>query len=424
MATERWLARALNGAQTDTLVIGGTWIAGETITLTINQRSLVITIGATVSTTAIALAIKEIWNGDTRTGDATSTETGNNVPEFAEVAASVSSSTVTLVGARKGVPYTLSSSTTSVSGTVAHATPTAATGLNFWDNTANWSGGALPVSTDTVYFDQSSESVQYNLAHAAVIPAAVYVLPSFTGDIGLPQTNAGGQYAEYRGQYLQWGPAVLQVGAGSGPGSGRLKFDSGTSVCAITVFNTGTPAESNLPALIWKGTHASNSLVVRDGSVGAAVFGGETATLATVTVEGGDVTLGSGVTLSGAILVYGGTLRIASAIAGSLTIYGGAVTIEGTGSVAQLTVRGGTCTYNMSGTLSGATIVSGTGVLDFSGNPGSVTVSNPIDLYGQQCQLLDPNKCLGAVVIDYDEGAGPPQTVLGLNIRLTRGTPA
>lgn len=424
MATPRWTPKALARAEVHTLVIGGTWIAGETITLTAGSgKAIVLTVGATVTTAAVATAVKEMWNGDAVTGNATRSETGDNVPEMAEAVATVDSSTATFTGKTKGRPFAFTTTTDSASGTVTDAIPTAATGPNHWNNILNWSTGVLPADGDTVYIDNSDVSILYGLAQNAVEPAAMHVAASFTGTIGLPEVNEEGGYLEYRDQYLQIGPALLVVGAGAGTGSGRLKIDTTSDQVALTVISTGNPLD-DLPALVWKGTHASNALVMRSGSVGAAVFGGEVATLATFRVDGGSLLLGSGVTLSGALQQNGGDVRINSLVDGSLTVIGGGTVIDGTGNVDQLTVRGGTVTYNTTGTLGGNTVVSGDGVLDFEQDPSAKAVTNPVDLFGPNCRLNDIDKVVASLVVDLNEGADSSQVRWGANCRLTRAAVA
>lgn len=426
MATPRWTPRALPVAQVDSITIANTWTAADTLTVTINQRSLVLTVGATVTTASIAQAVVEMINGEDATGNATRNQTGDNVPEFAEVEASLfSASVVHVTGRTAGVPFTMTVTESTVgTGTATRAAVTAATGPNHYDNAANWSGGALPADGDSVYVDNSDVSILYGLLASDIEPAAVYIALSFTGDIGLPEINEGGQYQEYRPQYLLWGPAVLQVGAGPGSGSGRIKIDSGTDQCALTVIDTGAPTDEALPALIWKGTHASNSLVMRAGSAGVAVFGGETAALATFRVDGGSLRLGAGTTLSGALVVNDGDVEINSLVDTSLTVLGGTVAIDGTGNVDQLTIRGGTVVYNTTGTLGGNTLLSGAAVLDFERDPSAKTVTNAIDLYGPDCFVFDQDKVVATLVVDLNEGATASQVRWGSNVRLTRGTPA
>jgi len=59
MATRRWLGRAEAVKQKSTVTVSGTWVTGETGTLTIGGADLVLTVGTTVTTADIATAIKE-----------------------------------------------------------------------------------------------------------------------------------------------------------------------------------------------------------------------------------------------------------------------------------------------------------------------------------------------------------------------------
>jgi trimeric autotransporter adhesin len=425
MATPRWIGAALNVAQVDSITVALTWATGDTTTVTIGTRDITITLGATQTAAAMASGIKEAINGEDATTGCTFSDTGDNIPEFSEVEASLFSSTVVHVtGRTAGKPFTMSVvENTAGTGTSTEASVTAATGENWWDNTDNWDTGVLPADGDSVYID-AGPSILFGLDQSAIEPAAVYISLSFTGDIGLPEVNAEGGYHEYRSQYLSLGPAILQIGAGAGNGSGRIKINSTSDQVALTVFNSGTSAD-DLPAIIWKGTHASNALVQTGGDLGVAVFGGEVATLATINKSAGSLVCGTGTTLSGALVHAGGTLELNSLVDSSLTQTAGDTVINGTGNVDQLTLQGGSVTYNTTGTLGGATIVAGDGVLDFSQNPVAKTVTNAIDLFGTNSRILDPLKVVASLIVDGNQGADPgTQVVWGQNYRLQRSATA
>ncbi len=425
MATKRFQAKAQARAQQDTVTLAGTWAAADTQTSVINEKEIVLTVGAITTTTGIAAALEAAINGDDAIGTETRSETGDNVPEFAETTAAASGSVVTFTGTVKGRPFTLTSlETTAGSGTATQATAVAATSPQHWDHVDNWGGSAIPIDTDVVYVDHTDVSILYGLGQSAIQPAALYTPMSFTGSIGLPEVNEDGGYNEYRKTYLELGPAIWEIGAGDGNGSGRLKLNSGTDQISIVLLNAGSSLD-DLPAVLWKGTHAANTLRQEGGTLGVAVFGGEVATLATFTVNGGELTLGAGVTLSGALVVNGGTVFVNSLIDGSLLVNGGGVVVAGTGNVDQLTIRGGTVILNTTGTLGGNTLISGTGVLDLSQTTTALTgVTNPIEMYGPDCRIYDPFKRLGDVVVDCNEGASPAQVDWGLNLRLQRSATA
>lgn len=425
MASLRWIGAALDVQQVDLITCANTFTAGDTATLTINSKSIIVTLGATVTVTAVATAIAEAINGETATGDATRSADGSDIPEFAELTATSDAGVVTVTANTAGRPFTLTASeSTAGDGTVVRSASVACTGKNFWGNTANWDTGSLPIDADVVYFDNSSVSVLYDLDQSLIELAELYIALSFTGEIGLPEINAEGGYHEYRSQYLTIGPVILKIGAGAGNGSGRLKINSGADVAAVTVFNTGSSADE-LPAFMWKGTDAANTLTLVNGSVGVGVFGGEVATLATVTKSGGSLLTGSGVTLSGALVQSSGDWIINSLIDGSLTNSGGTAVVNGVGNVDQLTVSGGAVVLNTTGTLGGATVVSGTGVLDMTGAPVALAgVSAAIDVHGPTASVIDPLKRLGNAAFDLNFGATVAQLDLGNNLRVTRGATA
>lgn len=421
----RFTPAALASADVWKIVVSGTFSAADTITLTVGLSSIVLTLGATVTNASIATALMNMWNGGAQAGDATVSQTGDNVPQMAEATATIGATTATVLFTMgtAGRPMVLTKAT-SGSGVLTLTNPTVATGPKFWSDANNWSGGAVPTTGDTARLDNCNIDISYGLAQSAVTLAALYIDQSYTGSIGLPERNAGADYEEYRAQYLAISATVLQIGAGPGSGSGRIKINTGVAPAALTVFASGSPLEADLPAVIWKGTGTTSSLVQSGGSVGAAVFGGELAQFATVKKVGGDLLTGPGVTLSGALQQDGGTWQINSPVAASLTQTAGSATINGTGAVAQLTVQGGTVTYNTTGTLGGATILSGNGVLDFTGNNVAMSCTNPIDLFGQQCFLNDATKRLGSVVVDFNQSANQTQANFGLDFRLTRGATA
>lgn len=348
MATVRWRGDAQGVFQVTTITVAGTWAGAETVTLTINGKDLELTVGTDTTTAQIATALKEMFNGDTQTGtgDHTFSETGDDVPEFDAITATVSGSVVTLTADDAGVPFTLTASETSTSGTLTVATPTAATGPNHWNNAENWDTGAVPVSTDDVYFENSDVDVLYGLDQNAVTLTSLNIAASYTGKIGLPDWNAGGWW-EYLDKYLKISATTLKVGYGLGGGSPRLKINVGTAACTATVEGTGSPAEQTLPALLLVGTNVGNVLNVSKGSVGVAWEAGQTSTVATIRASyqaspATDVTLrlGSGCTLT-TVNLTGGDVEVNSAFT-TLNMTGGSLTIKGSGAITTLNVDGGT----------------------------------------------------------------------------------
>ena len=401
MATPRWVGDAVDVAQVDTILISGTWTAADEITLTINGKDIVIVLGATVTTAAIATAIKEVWNGDTLTGDATSSTTGNLIPEFNESTATVDSSTVTITGDTKGVPFTLTM-VDDGAGTFTHTADgtgasVVATGKNHFDNADNWSTGSVPVDDDTIVFDHGDVFVKYGLDQSAVTPAAVNITSAYTGEIGLPETNADdttSTYHEYRSQYLSLGvntdaaTTTFTIGSGTGQGSGRIKLNSGDSQAVFNVQAVGSRAETGVPAILWKGTHTANIANITKGDVGIATIDGEATTLATLRVGydtnvESDVLLevGSGITL-GVLDVSGGVTTIESGTAAitTATVSGGTVNYGGDQGITALDIYGGVLNYTSTGTITTISSVSN-GVFSRAGEMQAAIITDIIQIF-------------------------------------------
>jgi hypothetical protein len=133
----------------------------------------------------------------------------------------------------------------------------------------------------------------------------------YTGAIGLSKLNAAGYY-EYRPLYLHIGllssgPKTVTVGTGQGSGAGKLQLDTDVDQASVKIIQTGGSIESGIPALLWKGTHASNTFNLIDGSAGVAIYAGESAVIAPLTQRSGSLELGSGATITG-VDKTGGTL--------------------------------------------------------------------------------------------------------------------
>jgi hypothetical protein len=418
MATRRWTGAALPVAQKETITIGGTWVAADTLTVTCNGRALTLTIGTTVTTSQIATELAAAL-GSTSTALGTGytvTDRGPNIAEFrdfvsGETVPAASGSTVVLIGRTKGQPYTITVSKSSTSGTVSTATTTSASGPNFFNVAANWSGSTVPVDSDDIVFDSGSIDVLYGLAQSSVSPASITITQGYSGRIGLNDTNTGDSaypYVEYRDKYLALGTSAdsvtqaLTIGGGDGQGSSRIKIDSGSGQCQLLVLNSGVSEVQGVPAILWKGTHVSNTATIQKGSVGIAFFAAETAAIMTTKIgfrsnqdNDANVTIGSGVTLTtveqtGGILTTsaavttmtqsGGTWRHLSGVAVTVTINGGYCSYESTGTLTTLTLAGGELDFRSNQrarTITNCDLFAG---VTFRDPAGTVTFTNGIDL--------------------------------------------
>ncbi len=417
MATRNWLGTAAAVAQVTDFVFGGTWEADDVITLTIGAKTITLAAGSTDIATIIA-SLTSAWNA----------LDASVYPEFAEITASDDASTTfTLTGDTAGVPFTCTIATDEAGGGGADAQTidsttssagndsTACSGPNFWSVAANWSGGAVPVNSDDVILANSDVSILYGLAQSAVTLTSLRIDASYTGEVGLAERNADGsaEYDEYRATYLAISATTAYIGRGEGQGSQRLKLDTGSVQTLLLVSETSSGAEQDVPAMLWKGTHASNVVRATGGSLGIAFLGGEAATVATLAVSGqASVSCGTGVThttvnqTGGALLVQANATTITS-VRGELVHQEGTITtltldqgatadLRGTGTITTLNAGSGSlATFSndeRSITVTNCNVYAGASVLDPGGR---ATWSNPIALV--RCGLPD-------VQLDFGQG--------------------
>jgi len=412
MATRTWVGGAVETAQVTEWTFGGSWISGETITIAYGQKTWTYTTASGVIATFLA-ALDTAY-------DALSSTT---YPEYAEQTASSTSTKLILTADTAGKPFTATFSTNSASGTISAAsTTTSNSGPNAWV-AANFSGSTLPTGGDTVIIDRDGTEIFHGLDQSGVTLANLTVLAN-DSKIGLPRVNSDGtEYPEYRDQHLKVGATDCILDSDSG----RLKVNFGSVQTACRVLNSGTGDETDVPAVLLLGTHASNTVEVARGEVGIAFHGGEASTVLTLYVGQEDspasdarVTCGSGTTL-GTITKSGGVLVVNSAIGTALTQLSGVTVVNGTGAVASISGQGGRIVYSTAGTLNGSPVLTNGCVLDFSQDLRAKTVTNPIDCF-DTANVFDPHKVVGTLIIDYNQTTGGMG--IGKNIRVTRGTPA
>jgi hypothetical protein len=420
-----WTGNGIPRAKVATYTIGGTIEVGDVFILTSGIKQFTYTAGTTVAATEAAAMVTAL--------QALTSNSGYN--EFTRVtAAYTSGGSFTLTSNYDGEDFTITPSTTESGGggadaqTFAVSTTTTNTGPAVFDDPNNWNLGVAPATGDTVIFENSSKDCLYGLSQSGVTLAALYVRPTYTGAIGLAKYNTDGGFAEYRPLYLNIKATLADI---DGSGSSRLRFDFDSAANTTIIRGAGNSREQGVPTILWKGTNAGNVLTVLKGTVGVAIYGGETANLTgglklgyITNLDGdADVKLGSGVTLA-QIDKEGGKLEINSNVT-TLNHNGGETTINN-GGVTMLTGRvGGKVIYNSTGTLATASL-SGAVELDFSRDPRAKAVTNPIDTYGSQIRIRDPFKVVnsGAMVIDCNETGDLSRLDIGQNVRITRGTPS
>jgi len=386
MATARWRGDAVAIAQVDTITPGGT-IGTETFTCTINGKDITYTAESGDTVALVVAGLVAVWNAST-------------IPEFAEITATDSTTTMTLTHDTKGVPFTVTSSA-SGSATNVQATSTSATGPHHFNDADNWTNGSVPVDGDTIVYDSGNVDCLYGLSQGGVTPAALNITRAYTGKIGLPEINGANPaapYREYRTDSLTLcdsGDATnttITIGEGDGTGSSRIRLDTNTGQVTGTVLSTGQRELVGVPALLIKGTHASNEWNILKGDVGGAYYASETTNIATLRVgwvnnQLGDARVELGedhgtittLSQSGGVLIVDGAVTTHSMTDGECTYRSGNVT--------TLNMDGGTVYYKGTGTITTANLGSDAS-LDFRRDMRGRTVTN-CNLY-EGCALHDP----------------------------------
>tara|TARA_R110002124_G_scaffold283216_1_gene458978 strand:+ start:4665 stop:7544 length:2880 start_codon:yes stop_codon:yes gene_type:complete len=329
---------------------------------------------------------------------------------------------MTVTETTKGVTAPTGSVETTVTPLI-QTTTTANSGPNCWDVAANWDTNSVPETGDTVYIGDTGVSILYGLDQSDVTLAALHIEQTFTGDIGLPRTNAAGSYPEYRDQYLKIGVTLLNIGDKQGDGSERIKINLGSVQSTVLITNTGDSPDGNTPAILLLGTHASNAININRGSLGVAYYPTEVATVATLrqaffdnAADDTNVYLGSGVSVTD-IVKSGGVLDINSATttfkqtAGTTTIHAGAHAV--------LNILAGLVNYNSTGTLS-AVNLSGDGVLVFDqdARPKDVTIINK---FTDDSEIYDESGSITSPVIDLEKCGDLSTLHMGQDFKLTFG---
>lgn len=280
MATRYFVGAAKAVAQVSTATPGGTIAATDVFTLTLNNKSL----SFTATTTTVAHVVTGLYD----------LIVASTEPEWQEIEATDSVTTLTLTARTAGKPFTVTSSVDNVSGggapTLTDATPTAASGPEFANVAANWSSATLPVDNDTIIIE-GNHNIRYGLDQSTVTPARI-IIRDFSGTIGLPPINEDGGYPEYRDQYMKYGATAdgvtIDIDVMQNVTSGLIRINTNDAQTVLNVYGTGTPRTPTLKALTWLGSHASNVVNFLSGSLGIATEATETATVATLRAGAGD----------------------------------------------------------------------------------------------------------------------------------------
>lgn len=318
----------------------------ETYTIKIGSRSISFTSDASGTQAEVIAGLIAAW-------------LASPYPEFKEVTPSDGTTALIMTANTAGRPFEISVSSSpagsklgAASTVTSNKSPNDINVAENWYNPAAPTVATLPVNGDTIVFDGSAKSdALWNLgALSSVALASIVVKRSFRHRIGLPRLNESGQYGsytEYRQGYLVIGATTVSIGDGEGPGSDRIKINTGVAASTHNVYASASPAEQGIPSVLLLANHASYVLNVYGGVVGYCFFEGESGSAPVIrvgSVDGGFGTarlyVGSGATLT-AVFQDGGHMETLSAIGTSLAVYSGSHR-HTSGTLASATVQGGT----------------------------------------------------------------------------------
>ncbi len=424
--TTFWTGNAINIQAVDTISITGV-ANGGTLSAIINQKSVTYTCTATDTTaTATAALLALISN------------TATAPPEFGELTfASPTTTTITATETNLNVKSLNQTGGLTVAGAGGAALSLAHTVTGSYasdvGNAANWLRAgvqSLPQNTDDVEVANSAVGLLWNLAALAAVQFGSFTrFQSFTATVGLPENNSAG-YFEFRNTYFKFvGPAgtlPILLGTGqTGGGPTRERYDVGAQRSAVTVLAAGSPQDDY--AVRFLGTNVNNTLSIVGTSVGVAMLPGETADLASATLDsGGSVAIGPGVAFTGALTLTGASAVVNCAPGSIIAQNGSTVTVSVVGgngglTYATVTAKGGsTLTWLADGTITTLTLQTGS-TLDKSTDLRALTITNST-LDADSCQVLDSNNVVtftNATTLNNTVTSGPFILGTGRTIKVT-----
>ncbi len=383
-STISWKSGAPAIAQINTWTFATAGSIGDVITVTIGSKSWTYTTTSATISVFLPLFLNAI-----------NALASSVYPEFAEITwTNPTASTIIGTSKTAGKPFTATLATNSAGTTInggASSTGTAtlvSSGPYDASTAANWSGGVVPVTGDTVIIDREGTRIYWGLNQSGVVAASRRIV---TQDciIGLPKINTDGPaYPEYRPDYWQMTATLDYLNTASG----RIKLNQGTGQTTFTQDMSGSGIETNVPAVLLCGSHASNVWNFFGGQASLQQFQGDAFTANVLRLDAGTtITCGPNAVLN-TINNFGGNLLVNGAIVTALNHPGtGAAKtqIEGSGAVAQITLQGGSCIYDTIGTLGGNTVLGNNASLTFDNDQRPKTVTNPISIYSPSVRFSD-----------------------------------
>lgn len=423
MSEPYWKGGATAVAQIDDLTLGGTWEANDELNITLKShdgrvsQTLTVVSGSTTIATIVATVVAAFNAAATGGNPAYSNFVGITATNVSPIVRLTRTSDPA-GGTAAGVPFTCTVTTTENGGgaadsqTFARSANTANASPYDWSTAANWSTGSVPVNSDSVTIDNrgANYSILYGLDQSGVTLTELNISLGFTGTIGsLSTSNVSVPFTRLRISATTFRYGQAAADGSNASGSQLINIDFGSNAVTAIIYNTRNQGTNNLPPILLKGTHASNSLYLQGASqvgVGLAVPG-ETSTLTSVYNDGtGTLTIGSGVTLDDVQNRGSGKTILNCAVGGGLKCTAGAIYTYGDVSIDSIDAQGGTIYLNnrTSGADAGDVVLDG-GTIDISGDIRAVSFDTLTYSGGKILALTDSQLTITTVALAFVEAA-------------------
>ena len=410
-ANKNFISNEIRQAEIHTLTVGGTPAAGATVYLTMNSKTITYIATATDTTSTIASSLLTLIR-NSREGE---------FQQFGGSSTGVSAAVITLAASAPGRPVTATGSGSLTCGATGglsitdalvqgNLTPAAADDVN------NWQSGVLPLTTDTLFFDNATYPMLYNFSYMSGFSlAAIYVSSTFTGaGIGLPVFAPEG-YREYRGgRFTVTACPILRIELPPTANAGSFRFDTGGTASDVYISGNGAPGIGS-EQVDWIGSSASSTVEVLNAGVTIATGYNESASIASISGTGSSISLGASVSVAD-VTIDSCTLDSRANLPSITANNGSQITLRGTATMGTVELEGGTLTHISSGNIT--TLVLGSdATADFSQSRDPITITN--FTMNENSTLLDPYQR-----ITFTNGIGVNRTggPLTGNITIDLGT--
>lgn len=386
MASKYWLGSAAAVAQVDTYTPAGSITTGDVNHLVYtapdgSTQDISFTVGGTTTAAAVSAGLIAAWAAN---------------PITAAAATASGTATVVLTARAAGVPFSVASSVTG-SGTLTRAATTASSGPSDWAIAANWSDGAVPATGDSVTLDgRGAAGPLYSLDQSAVTLANLNIDRGFAYVVG-------STLLALKISATNWRIGQPPSDGSSPAGSMLINLDFGTNQFTGRMIGSNNTGTSGLPTVNVAGTHASNAVFMSGGALGIGTAKpAQSSTVASASISGGKLTLGSGVTWT-TLTNSGGTMIVNSgSSSGTINNYSGTLTTEGSALIGTIAGYGGAiyANHRVPSSASLTNFEALGAAWDFTGNESAITMTNTT-LRSGSITMANPSQItFGAISID------------------------